>query len=88
SLRARQSLLLLAGLIPVRQGGTLLNSFHPETALFPFGGVNLHNYSSTYEDTPPHNCLISLPKEKTSRFRKENRYFQHPERKTFRMEIK
>jgi len=25
-----------------------LISFHPETVLFPFGGVNLHNYSSTY----------------------------------------
>jgi len=25
-----------------------LNSFHPETVLFPFGGVNLHNYSSPY----------------------------------------
>jgi len=25
-----------------------LHSFHPETVLFPFGGVNQHNYSSTY----------------------------------------
>ncbi len=23
-------------------------SFHPETVLFPFSGVNLHNYSSKY----------------------------------------
>jgi hypothetical protein len=23
-------------------------SFHPETDLFPFGCVSLHNYSSTY----------------------------------------
>jgi len=26
----------------------ILTCFHPETVLFPFGGVNLHNYLSTY----------------------------------------
>jgi len=26
----------------------LIISFHPETVLFPFGCVNLHNYSSPY----------------------------------------
>jgi len=30
--------------------------------------------------------LISLPKEKTPRFRKENHQFQHPEIRNFRME--
>ncbi len=32
----------------IGHGIALVISFHPETALFPFGCVSLQNYSSTY----------------------------------------
>jgi len=50
----------------------LLASFHPETALFRYDGVNLRVFLCGVKDHAFANPLSSLPQQKIARFQSEN----------------